>query len=136
MSRARVLVGVVLILILATAGWWLFGWETIDNPPLGVETHRRMFGRVTVLSLDSDRDGNDDAQVFYSWRSPLGPQGAGWRDMREDRNRDGRWDTWLVNRGDRTQFRVDLNGDEVPDWEFITGDSISAFEEIRQTRGY
>ena len=62
----------------------------------------------------------------------------------EDRNRDGRWDTWRYNLGNapgyggcRERFEVDTLGTGAPDWIFVadTGDWQQTNAAIRARLG-
>ena len=114
----------------------MFGWTNEDNPELGLITKRRILARTTIVSIDADRDGMIDGQAFFSWFTPAKGTYTNYREMREDRNHDGKWDTWLINLEDKTKFQVDLTGDEKADWEFESSDSSAAYAKIKARRGY
>ena len=129
-------------LAIVTTIWWLFGWKTEDNPALGEISYYRFFGRVTSLYVDSDRDGQYEALSLFHWTTPhIGPQSQPY-EIREDRNQDGNWDTWIIriespsNGNPVSEFRVDLDGDGKSDWKFRSSDSMSAYDEIKKKRGF
>jgi hypothetical protein len=146
--RRRVIAVTLLLAAIAAsgiAGWLLFHTTTRDNPALGVLRFHRFFGRVTKVSLDVNRDGRADAVSLFHWNRPYQdltdvPQDH--YELREDRNFDGRFDTWLrpvMDNGSRTGlvvFEVDLDGDGEFDWRFETEDSLAGYETIRKRRGY
>ncbi len=60
----------------------------------------------------------------------------------EDRDFDGRWDTWTVNLGPNgigkciIEYKVDTSGDGKPDWTFTSADSVKAYQDIMEARGF
>ncbi len=143
----RILAGLGTLAIVSALGWWLFGWSTEHNLALGKFTHQRFLGRVTTVYLDSNGDGRPDAKASYPWDEPFQGvvdgvcvnQGVV---LAEDRDFDGRWDVWSTNLG-RSQpsgciheFKVDTNGDGEADWSFRTADSVAAYDEIADRRGF
>ncbi|MGV8039090.1 MAG: hypothetical protein AB2L07_03120 [Thermoanaerobaculaceae bacterium] len=118
------------IIAAAGAGWHFFGWYTEENPGVGRVTVLRRWGRVTVVRFDANRDGKADTEIRWPWRLPYQGHVDGecgepwWLRMREDRNLDGTWDTWIA-RPDTGKpcsvlIRADTNGDGRPDWEELT----------------
>ena len=143
----RYLVIIVALIIIAGLYWWLFGWTSADNPSLGMFCYKRFFGRVTIVDLDSNRDGKPDARVKYTWNDPYkgivdGICVLAGVPVLEDRDFDGRWDTWTVNLGPDDdgnciyEFKVDTSGDGKPDWRFTSVDSVKAYQDIRDRRGF
>lgn len=112
---------------LACVAWWLFGWRTVESEAQGRLEYHRFFGRCTRLAADVNRDGRAEMEVFYPWSAPYigivdGPCGDSHLRTREDRDLDGRWDTWSVrlDSGPRSpcplRIAADTDGDGEPDW--------------------
>jgi hypothetical protein len=124
----------VAALAVAGAGWWLFGWTTIDNPSLGLLREQRHWGRVTEIHGDSNRDGRVDTILFGTWENPLDTPHFQWRESWEDRDFDGVWDTWIVNTNPGTQVKFDLDGDGEPDWSLRMQQDDEFYSRILEIR--
>ena len=62
-----------------------------------------MLGRVTFLAYDTNGNWFADAKVLYKWSDPWVPDKESEDDYEiamEDRNGDGRWDTWWEPTGE------------------------------------
>jgi hypothetical protein len=134
-------------LAIAGAGWWLFGWHTQLLPNSGTVTYVQRWGRCTMLRFDLNGDGRLDREIEWPWSNPWvgivdGPCGdLWWSAIREDDNRDGRWDTW-VTRPDPSKpcvvlIRADTNGDGNADWEeSSTPFDPGPYARLKALRGY
>ena len=141
----RRIIAVTCVAIAVGIVWLLFGWQTVELP-FGDATTRRWFGRNLITSLDKDRDGNADAVSRYTWRHPYeglleGPCVYPGVKHVEDRDGDGRWDTWTEDRCDRPNLeryllRADTTGDGHIDTEIATNDGHSAYKKIEEARGF
>jgi hypothetical protein len=138
----------IAVLVLAGIGWWLFGTSVITERSSTMTFHR-WFGRVTRIDVVFEGEKTLRDRFVYSWREPYekgDPNGTcgGPPEIWEDRNGDGRWDTWMYRVGpDRsgqcsTEYRLDLNNDERPDWRFVSGPGewTNAHKLIKQRRGF
>ena len=138
----------VAVAVLLGGGWWLFRVTTVENDTVGIVRYKRSFGRIVAIEADRDRDGRAEVVVTYSWSRPYtqgGDSGAGCLDpghTAEDRNRDGRWDTWYEAVGPSTQgecvyrYSVDMDLDGKPDWSFEAVNGTEAFAAIEERRGF
>jgi len=138
------------IVALGASSWWLFGWRSHDNFALGRIGYHRYFGRYTRITLDADRDGRVDMEVRYSWSEPYigivdGLCGDSFISSREDRNRDGQWDTWTSrmprgSEGPCSQLRLeaDTELDGKPDWSKVIqfGETQATYAELKELRGF
>lgn len=134
------------MLVLATSVWLLFGWQTIELPALGVIKEKRWFGKTLTVSCDKNRDGRFDLISKYTWNHPYegllnGPCVYPGVRHKEDRDLDGRWDTWSEDRCDRPEIErylmgADTTGDGVADVEIATNDSYAAYKQIEKARGF
>ncbi len=124
------------LIALATAGWWLFGFSIERMGPSTLRMHR-WFGRVVRAEMDRDGDGRVEQAFLFSWRIPMEPHQRP-LEVVTDSDRDGRWDVWTIPRdGDRATYRVDTNGDGRPDWTFHDRwHSPEAWAKIRARRGF
>ena len=144
----RTILAVVLLVVIAASGivgWLLFRTTTRENPALGILRYHHFFGRITKVTIDSNRDGKADAQALFHWSRPfrdLTDVRQQHYELREDRNFDGEWDTWLFPvreddpHADAVVFQVDLDSDGKPDWELEASDSQEGYERIRERRGF
>ncbi len=65
-----VLCAVLLVSALAWAGFRTTRFES-ESTPYGRVTLHRSFGRITTVTVDGDRDGEDDWMARYVWsRAP------------------------------------------------------------------
>ena len=119
----------------ALAGYAMFRTSSIDNRALGVINFHREWGRITKVSVDANRDGRIDGEYVYTWNRPyIGNHGNDPATYREDRNHDGRWDTWRDM--STTVLAVDIDGDEMPDVELDATQSGLAYAKARELRGF
>ena len=131
-------------------GWWLFGFSTHCEGPFTTTMHRR-FGRVTRVDLSaSDGRRITRERILYTWTEPyeagdpITSCAAIPPEVWQDRNDDGKWDTWLLrvgpdNQGNcSTEYRVDLTNDGRADWTFISphGAHEQARRQIETRRGF
>src|SRR5262245_47704171 len=92
-------------LVLLTMGllWWQFGFSVVETNELTVVT-RRVFGRVTRIHV-FDRSWRERERLLFPWLEPfehgdpITECAAIFPKHWQDRNRDGRWDTWLSRVG-------------------------------------
>lgn len=129
------------------AAWWTSRPVVEQDPALGTVTYRRLLGRIVAVESDRDGDGNPEVVTEYSFAEPFERPGASgpcddWTRHAEDRNLDGRPDTWVRAVGDDGRGRclysyeadVDLDGD--PDWSMESTDPSEAYSRIAQIRGF
>ena len=134
------------IAVLAIPGWYLFGWETLHTDT-GIRIRRHRFlGRVTRVAFDIDGYWRAEAKYVYRWSEP-------WTSERqyehyyvvamEDRNRDGRWDTWWTptRLDDGTvalALEADIDLDGKPDFEALepTDAPAASYDLIKEQRGF
>ena len=142
--RARRFNAFVVVVLGVVALWYLFGWSTLDNPSLGIIRQHRYFGRTTILTADTNRDGSIDFRAAYQWSDPYqgtvnGPCGDNNVLLTEDRNHDGRWDTWVERVGIcQLLWRADTTGDGAPDWQLQApyNESQKVYEVLQEKRGF
>ena len=146
----RVLVVTLAFVALGAIGWWLLGWRSYDNPALGRIGYHRFFGQCTTVTFDADRDGRVDMELRYSWSEPYvgivdGLCGDSFVSSREDRNHDGRWDTWTTKmpRGSdspcsQLRLEADTKLDGKPDWSKVIqfGETQATYAELKELRGF
>jgi hypothetical protein len=126
----------------ATVAWVGFGWRTVEDSQRGALRYQRVLGRSVILTIDENLDGRADGRYVFSWLRPADRPHTRPLRYREDRNRDGVWDTWIREMGpnehgeNEMEFRVDLTGDGEPDWKFKSLDALSGYEAIVETRGF
>lgn len=140
-------VGILVMCSLLAMMWHYFGWETVHTDTGWSIRRHRVLGRITLLAYDTDGDGFADAKYVYRLSGPWVPE----RDDlhyyslgKEDRNYDGRWDTWLrptnqTEDGDTVLlFQADTDLDGRPDFETLKAASVSseAYEEVEKQRGF
>jgi hypothetical protein len=143
----RYLIFLALVAGVAWAWWSSTPLETSDGAG-GAVVYRRLFGRV--VGVESDRDGDGTAEVVtrYSYSEPfagrLDPaQGCkDWTRHTEDRNADGRPDTWHRAVGEtasgecRWRFDADVDGDGEIDWWLEVDDKSEAYTKLMSLRGH
>ena len=106
-----------------------------------------MFGRVTSLGYYTDRSSRAEATIRYKWSDPWTSGRESSYDFEvamEDRNHDGRWDTWMeptgeTNNGDPVLvIRADTILDGEPDFEARGNASTleSSYRVIESQRGF
>ncbi len=144
----RAIAWVVVGLGLAMVGWWfLFRPLVEENPVVGRITYRRVLGPIVAVEGDRDGDGRTDIRVVYKWSQPYQGVAGGlgcldYGQHWEDRNKDGRWDTWYEPVGEeedgscRYGFSVDTDLDGVPDWMFESVANEATFGRIERRRGF
>ena len=131
------------------AMWYLFGWSTTDDPDLGIVRQHRFLGRTTEVAADTNHDGKVDFRAAYRWSDPYqgivdGPCGDRHVVLSEDRNYDGRWDTWVERAGFSADgtclslWSADTTGDESPDWQRQAPyrESQDVYAALYQERGF
>jgi hypothetical protein len=120
-----------LVAIGAGVSWWLFGFSRIQFRGTTMTSYR-FFGRVT--RIDSTGTGDDGKtqreRLVFTWSKPFRNRHwvtgceAIFPESWEDRNGDGRWDTWIYRvgpdpRGEcQVEYRVDTKNSGRPDWVF------------------
>ena len=149
MSWRRVLRVAAVFAGLAIA-WWLFGWST-GITPLGKITLRRYFGRVTRIDCSTRVNGKlVRERILFPWSEPfvrgepITSCAAIMPERWQDRNGDGRWDTWLRRVGPdgsgecHVEYLVDTLGSGKPDWSFVMSyrDFEKADAMIKERRGF
>jgi hypothetical protein len=135
------------LLLLTAALWSLFGWTPEYQPSLGKTRIYRSWGQKTEAQVDTNRDGRLDTRLLYYSGGALPPAGcpADHQALWEDRDHDGRWDTWMEVQGSdgqggcRVLWSADTDGDGVRDRERTavwSDDSGPIYEELKQQRGF
>lgn len=143
----RTLALVVATAVLVGAIWWLFRTTAVENDTVGIVRYKRSFGRIVAIEADRDGDGKVELRVSYSWSQPfhrdaVGPGCLDTGRTAEDRNYDGRWDTWYEAVGPNSDgdcvylYSADLDLDEEPDWEFESVSGTDAFVAVKERRGF
>ena len=139
-------IGAIAALIIVV-GWHSFGWETLHTDTGWKIRRHRMLGRVTLLAYDTDGNWFADAKVLYKWSDPWVPNRESKHDYKiamEDRDGDGRWDTWWEPTGESEDgdavllLRGDTDMDGKPDFEAreLASTSASSYEELKDRRGF
>ena len=121
----------VLIVIGLGSSWWLFGFTTSRLADGSRMPLYRRFGRVTQIESDVVVKGKTiHDRLLFPWSEPfvngdpLTECAAIFPESWQDRNGDGRWDTWLYRVGPdsaghcQIEYRVDTRGSGRPDWVF------------------
>jgi hypothetical protein len=130
--------------------WWTSRTIVTDNSEIGVIRYERLLGRILKIEVDADRDGRPDAEVRFRWADKYdgtnyfydGPYCDDLGQHREDRDGDGRWDTWFrsvsgVGPGRCLySFEADTTGDGRPDWRIRSRDAAAVFAELYDLRGF
>ena len=128
-----------LVAVAAIIGWLLFGWKT-EYSDASTQRLYRVFGVYTRLALDLSNDGTWDAVAFFPRSEPANLTSSEPSRWYEDRDFDGNFDVWVERQstsfGPTFRWRVDLEHDGRPDWEFIEADSMAAYDAIKKRRGY
>ncbi len=144
--------GVVLACVRAVPGWESFGWSTLYTDTGVVIRHHRWFGRVTRLRASpiGPGGGSTDCRYAFSdpWRKESEPNPQ-WVSCAEDRNGDGRRDTWFRPTGLRNGagypvhfLDADLDLAGSPDRRILAPQSPRLergdieYEAIREIRGF
>ena len=111
-----VLPALAVLLIAVASCWWLFRTETVDNSSLGLISYHFRWGRLTGLSVDSNRDGLTDGKMtIVSFDNQVGSTNfdvvEGW----ESSKLDGQFDIhyWKDETSGEFFLERDLNGDHV-----------------------
>jgi hypothetical protein len=140
-------VGTLLACSFLLVAWHYFGWETLHTDTGWTIRRNRTLGRVTVLAYDTNRDWFADAKYIYRFSDPWIPAEE-YRHYyivgKEDRNYDGRWDTWWIPTDDTENgkrvilVRADTNLDGRPDYDFrkLAGVTSEEYAEVEQLRGF
>jgi len=150
MNRRRQLLLIAGVAALLGGAWWLFGWSTFRRGDDHI-TLRRSFGRVTRIDAVMLVKGvRVRERSLFDWSHPFvngfasTDCGAIFPETWQDRNGDGRWDTWLYRVGPdstghcQSEYRVDTRGAGIPDWMFTMpyGQREKAEAMIKERRGY
>lgn len=138
MKPAHAFVGALGLCLAGLSAGWLFGWTT-HVTKVGKYRSYRSFGAHTRLALDVGLDGRWDLIARFPPDEPSNMTHSRPLSFREDRDLDGLFDVWWERGGKRygpSRWRVDLDHDEVPDWEFVETDSQTAYRTIEKRRGY
>ncbi len=147
---ARASAGWVVLVAIVGLGIWTSRPIVNQNPQIGTIRYERLLGRIVAIEVDSDGDGRPESLARFRWREPYdpniytynGPYCADVGRHFEDRDRDGRWDTWFhsiseVGEGDCVySFEADTNGDGQPDWFQESADGIGIFAQLVELRGF
>lgn len=129
------------------AAWWFSRPIVEQDRDLGTVTYRRLLGRIVAVESDRDGDGKAEVRTEYSFAEPFERQSVSdpcpdWRRHAEDRNGDGRPDTWYQAAGDDGAgrclylFEADVDADGDPDWTMQSTDRAEAYTRIAQLRGF
>ena len=128
-----------LVAVVAIGGWLLFGWKTEYSDASSRRLYR-VFGVYTRLALDVSNDGKWDAIAWFPRDEPADITHSEPYRWKEDRDFDGSFDVWVDREkgpeGSTFRWRVDLEHDGRPDWEFVEADSLVAYASIQERRGY
>ncbi len=137
-------------LVLLALAWWLFGFRTYRYGG-STMTLRRFFGRVTRIDSVIVSNGRRyPERILFPWSDPYTPGdpitecAAIFPQVWQDRNGDGRWDTWLRRVGPdsksrcRIEYQVDTTLTGTPDWTFVLnyGDYKKADAMMKARRGF
>lgn len=148
--RTRRLTQVLVLAIVVAGAWHLFGFTPYSLPETKARVvFHRSFGRVVrVDRFAAGLETPVERHLFplsnpYRRGDPITCAGR-FPETWQDRNRDGKWDTWLRNLDPgpdgqcRTEYSVDTLGSGKPDWVFVA-DSDN-YHETREAivarRGY
>jgi hypothetical protein len=129
------------------AAWWYSRPIVEQDPTLGTVTYRRLLGRIVAVESDSDRDGRPEVVTEYPFSAPFERQAVpeacpDWSPHAEDRDGDGRPDTWYRAVGDDGAgrclyaFEADVDLDGRPDWSMESTDRAEAYTRMAQLRGF
>jgi hypothetical protein len=147
--KGRVLTGVLILVGLGSA-WWLFGFSTYRMGESRTTLYRR-FGRVTRIDSNVVANGKTiHERLVFSWSKPfvsgdpITDCAAIFPESWQDRNGDGRWDTWIYRVGPdstghcKVEYRVDTKGLGRPDWIFTLpyGQYKKADAMMQERRGF
>jgi hypothetical protein len=150
MSRRRAVLTVGIVLGLIAIAWWLFGFSTHRIVGSKMTLHR-FFGRVTRIDSEIPVEGKTIRErLLFSWSKPwvnfdpLTDCAAIFPEVWQDRNGDGKWDTWLRRVGPdakghcQVEYQVDTTLSGKPDWTFVLdyGDYKKADAMIKARRGF
>ena len=143
--RSTVALSGIVVLVIGASWWFLFRSVEVDLGGQRAEL-KRVFGRVVAVDVDSNRDGRFDAHIQYSWAVPYDGIicGVGCFEHglhSEDRNYDGRWDTWYeaVEQGPdpcRYSIAADMDLDGTADFRTESEDLASVLLEVKEQRGF
>lgn len=136
-----------LVVVGLVAAWWFSRPIVEQDPDMGTVTYRRLLGRIVAVESDRDGDGTPEVVIEHSFSEPFERVGGpgpceDWSPRAEDRNGDGRPDTWYRAVGDDGRGRclysfdadVDLDGE--PDWSMESTDRAEAYSRMAQLRGF
>ncbi|MEZ5331591.1 MAG: hypothetical protein R2991_05970 [Thermoanaerobaculia bacterium] len=142
----RALLSFLVVAGLAVA-FWTSRPVVERDPVLGTVTYRRLLGRI--VAVESDRDGDGEAEVVSRYtfarpfhRQPTDSPCGDWSRHAEDRDADGRADTWIRAVGDDGAgrclylFEADVNGDGSADWSLESTARSEAYSRMAQIRGF
>jgi hypothetical protein len=148
-SRRRLAIPALVIAGLGVS-WWLFGFNTHQFGESSITSHR-FLGRVTRIDSVVVAGGRAvRTRQIYPWAEPF-VNGDPMTDCAaicpeswQDRNGDGRWDTWIYRVGPdgagqcQVEYRVDSKGAGQPDWVFRlpAGQFEKANLMIKERRGF
>lgn len=136
-----------LVLAGLVAAFWTSRPVVERDPMLGTVTYRRLLGRIVAVESDRDGDGEPEVVSRYSFSEPFHRQRldspcADWSRHAEDRDADGRSDTWIRAVGDDGSgrclylFEADVDRDGDPDWSLESADRAEAYSRMAQVRGF
>jgi hypothetical protein len=149
MKRRSIVVAGIALAVLVGLSFgvrWLFGSISYQDFDRGTVTVHRHFGRYTRVTYDKNNDGQPYIDARFSWSQPYTGEysdcGHPWTDQRQDRNLDGRWDTWLYrqlpNQPCVVTVKVDLDNDGLPDHEeqLPFSQALKRVEGLDEERGF
>ena len=149
--REELLILIAFCSVAVLAGFWnMFRSSTHQAGSLGAVVEYRFFGRVTRVDMTPRGDSSPTDRFVYTWSEPfengdpLTSCAAIALEHWQDRNRDGRWDTWLRRVGPDTfgecqvLYEIDTTGRGTPDWSFTLpyGQWRHADDLIQKRRGF
>ncbi len=139
--RTRRLAKVLVLAVVVAGAWHLFGFTPYSSPETKIRmVFHRSFGRVVRVDMfAAGLETPMERHLFplsnpYRRGDPITCAGR-FPETWQDRNRDGKWDTWLRNLEPgpdgrcRTEYPVDTLGSGKPDWVFV-----AASDDYHETR--
>ena len=137
--------------ILLSSVWYLFGFKTESTGDGWKWVLHRSFGRVTRIDHFRPANGSRPFErIVFPWSEPyeggdpMTSCASIFPELWQDRNGDGKWDTWAKRVGPdadgecRVRYEVDTSGSGKPDWVFVADlrDYEKASQAIIARRGF